>query len=142
MVQAHNIDPNTPLRLKDAVKIAFPFGGMTVSGLRREIGRCRLTYETIAGKQFVTLHAIEEMRKKCRVEARGLGSGCNQPEETGNGKSTNRPSGLSEMARASAALGAARAKLSKLKENSETISMPSPQSALGTVTRLPPSSQT
>ena len=143
MVQAlSNIDPNAPLRLKDAVEIAFPLGGMTVSGLRREIGRGRLTYETIAGKQFVTLRAIEEMRKKCRVEARDHGSGCNQPEETGKGKSSNRPSGSSETARASAALDAARAKLSKLKENSETISTPSPQSASATVTRLPSSSRT
>jgi hypothetical protein len=31
--------PDTPLRLEDAVKHAFPFGGMTVSGLRREAAR-------------------------------------------------------------------------------------------------------
>ena len=30
------IDPDTPLRLKTAVEVAFPLGGMTVSGLRRE----------------------------------------------------------------------------------------------------------
>jgi hypothetical protein len=30
-----------PLRLADAVTIAFPHGGMTVSGLRREIRRGR-----------------------------------------------------------------------------------------------------
>ena len=33
------ITPNTPLRLADAVKIAFPMGGMTVAGLRRERDR-------------------------------------------------------------------------------------------------------
>src|SRR5689334_19191815 len=137
MVQAlSNIDPNAPLRLKDAVEVAFPLGGITEAGLRREIGRGRLTYETIAGKQFVTLRAIEEMRKKCRVEARDHGSGCNQPEETGNGKSSNRPSGSSETDRASAALDAARAKISKLKENLGTISTQSPQSASAIVTRL------
>lgn len=29
-------DPDTPLRLRDAVRLAFPNGGMTVAGLRRE----------------------------------------------------------------------------------------------------------
>ena len=58
MVQAHNIDPNAPLRLKDAVEIAFPLGGMTVSGLRRERNKGRLVIEEIAGKQFTTLHIL------------------------------------------------------------------------------------
>ena len=37
MIKLNGIDLDTPLRLRDAVKIAFPFGGMTVSGLRREV---------------------------------------------------------------------------------------------------------
>jgi hypothetical protein len=37
-----DISEDAPLRLKDAVKIAFPAGGMTVSGLRGEINRGRL----------------------------------------------------------------------------------------------------
>jgi len=64
------IGPNTPLRLAEAAKIAFPSGGMTVSGLRREIARGRLAVEIIAGKQFTTLADIEEMRSQCRVRAR------------------------------------------------------------------------
>jgi len=52
------IGPNTPLRLAEAVRIAFPSGGMTVSGLRREIARGRLAVEIIAGKQFTTLADI------------------------------------------------------------------------------------
>jgi hypothetical protein len=63
-------DDNDPLRLADAVTVAFPLGGMTVSGLPREIARGRLEVETIAGKQFVTLRAIREMRERCRVPAR------------------------------------------------------------------------
>ena len=59
-----------PLRSADAVTIAFPHGGMTVSGLRREIRRGRLACETIAGKQFTTLHHIKEMREKCRDNPR------------------------------------------------------------------------
>lgn len=62
-----DISDDAPLRLKDAVKIAFPSGGMTVSGLRREHANGRLEIESIAGKQFVTLRAIREMRERCRV---------------------------------------------------------------------------
>jgi hypothetical protein len=61
------ITPNTPLRLADAVKIAFPMGGMTVAGLRRERDRNRLIIEKIAGKEFTTLAHIERL---CRDEAR------------------------------------------------------------------------
>lgn len=50
--------PNAPLRLEVAVKAAFPAGGLTVAGLRKEIARGRLEVELIAGKQFTTLAAI------------------------------------------------------------------------------------
>ena len=62
-----DIPDDAPLRLKDAIKIAFPAGGMTVSGLRREHANGRLEFEMIASKQFVTLHAIREMRERCKV---------------------------------------------------------------------------
>jgi hypothetical protein len=45
--------------LADAVKIAFPLGGMTVAGLRRERDRNRLVIERIASKEFTTLAHIE-----------------------------------------------------------------------------------
>src|SRR5438105_5923965 len=57
-----------PLRLEQAVKLAFPCGGMTVSGLRREAAKGRLLIERIAGKDFVTLQAIKEMRARCRAD--------------------------------------------------------------------------
>jgi hypothetical protein len=57
---------DTPLRLKDAVRIAFPHGRMTVSGLKTEHRRGRVQFEKIANKHFVTLRAIEDMRKRCR----------------------------------------------------------------------------
>ena len=41
------ITRDTPLRLEDAIKIAFPNGGMTVSGLCRERDRNRLIVEKI-----------------------------------------------------------------------------------------------
>lgn len=71
---AIGIDRDTPLRLADAIKIAFPKGGMTVSGLRRERDRNRLIVERIAGKEFTTLAHIERMRELCRVEAKVSGS--------------------------------------------------------------------
>ena len=64
------ITPYTPLRLGDAVKIAFPLGGMTVGDLRRERDCNRLVIEKIAGKEFTTLAHIERMRELCREEGR------------------------------------------------------------------------
>src|SRR5579863_5113906 len=76
------ITPETPLRLADAVKLAFPMGGMTVAGLRRERDRNRLVIEKIAGKEFTTLAQIERMRELCRDEARALGSSLRPHAET------------------------------------------------------------
>ena len=69
MVEAIAVGRDAPLRLSRAVELAFPEGGMTVSGLRREIVRGRLEVERIAGKDFVTLAGIERMRERCRVVA-------------------------------------------------------------------------
>ena len=57
-----NIHPDCPLRLEDAIKYGFPYGGMTVSGLRRESARGRLTIERIANKDFTSLRSIENYR--------------------------------------------------------------------------------
>jgi hypothetical protein len=70
-----NIGLDDSLRLDEALRFAFPLGGMTVSGLRREAARGRLVIERIANKDFTTLRAIQEMRKLCRVEAGDHGSG-------------------------------------------------------------------
>src|SRR6516162_11119105 len=77
-----DITADTPLRLADAVKIAFPMGGMTVAGLRRERDRNRLVIEKIAGKEFTTLAHIERMRELCRDEAREPDSSSRQPAAT------------------------------------------------------------
>src|SRR6185295_14595056 len=74
MTDDYEITRDTPLRLADAVKLAFPCGGMTVSGLRREIARGNLAIEIIAGKQFTTLRDIEKMRLKCRENQRAPAS--------------------------------------------------------------------
>src|SRR5439155_25213544 len=90
------ISPDTPLRLADAVKIAFPLGGMTVAGLRRERDRDRLVIEKIAGKEFTTLAHIERMRELCRDEARALGSSLRPPVETRAERLPTRQPGSSE----------------------------------------------
>ncbi|CCD88702.1 Conserved hypothetical protein; putative excisionnase [Bradyrhizobium sp. ORS 285] len=111
--RAHpEIAPDTPLRLADAVKIVFPMGGMTVSGLRREIRRKRLTVEVMAGKQFTTLAAIEEMRRLCRVHAKDLGSGSGQSAAKMGG-SLPPPSGLSRTAASISPRDALRSRLEK-----------------------------
>jgi hypothetical protein len=137
-----DVGDDEPLRLKVAAALAFPDGSMTASGLRREASKGNLALERIAHKDYTTLRAISEMRKKCRVEAKVQDSGCNLPEKTGRGASSNRPSGSSEKAQQSVALDAARAKLSKLRKHSGTISMPSPQSEPATLTLLTSPSRT
>jgi hypothetical protein len=64
-----DVPRDVPLRLHVAAALAFPDGSMTVSGLRREARRGNLVIETVAGKHYVTLDAIDEMRKLCRVKA-------------------------------------------------------------------------
>ncbi|MET4091280.1 hypothetical protein [Bradyrhizobium sp. S3.5.5] len=67
---ANFIDQDAPLRLRRAAELAFPGGGMTASGLRREAIRGRLVIERIAGKDYTTLAAIAKMRDLCRVPAK------------------------------------------------------------------------
>jgi hypothetical protein len=67
---SRSIDRDAPLRLKDAISVAFPMGGITEAGLRTEARRGRLKVELIAGRYFTTLAAIDEMRRLCRVEAK------------------------------------------------------------------------
>ncbi|MDX0573799.1 hypothetical protein GOE20_27575 [Sinorhizobium medicae] len=86
------------MRLKDIIPIAFPHGGITPAGLRREAKRGRLRLMRIAGKDFTTLAAIEEMQRLCVVE----------PEQ-------KEPS-LHLDDRGKAALAAARAMVKELRE--------------------------
>jgi hypothetical protein len=90
------ITRDTPLRLADAVKIAFPMGGMTIAGLRRERDRNRLVIEKIAGKEFTTLAHIERMRELCREEARAPDFSLSPPAETRAEKSPTEQPGSSE----------------------------------------------
>jgi hypothetical protein len=70
MPSLDTITPTTPLRLEVAAKLGFPDGSMTIGALRRLAAAQKLAHEKIAGKYFVTLSAIEEMRAACRVPAK------------------------------------------------------------------------
>jgi hypothetical protein len=104
-----------PLRLKEAVKIAFPRGGMTVSGLRREIKRGRLECEVIAGKQFVTRRDINLMRQRCRDELRA-------PVSISASAGDAKMCGSSSTDKTKSALASALAVTEKLKKSSTIIS--------------------
>lgn len=109
------IGPDTPLRLDVAVRIVWPEGGMTVSGLRRERDRGRLITEIVAGKEFTTLRFIEAMRKLCRAQQREQGS-------TSRDTSIARPSGSSGMAPIERARAAAQRTMRELRQNFGTTS--------------------
>jgi hypothetical protein len=100
---------DTPMRLADAVAVAFPHGGMTAAGLRREAQRGRLAIERIAGKDFVTLSAINEMRARCLIPAKEPASILSRPTES------NGPCGSSETERADKAHDALLATLEALR---------------------------
>lgn len=91
------ITPHTPLRLGDAVKIAFPLGGVTAADLRRERDCNRLVIEKIAGKEFTTLAHIERMRELCRDEAREQDLSSKPLAETGAENSLTKQLGSSEI---------------------------------------------
>jgi hypothetical protein len=127
-IDAAIIALDTPLRLKDAVGIAFPGGGMTVSGLRREIKRGRLACEIIAGKQFVTLLAIKQMREQCRVEQRA-------PASTFANVEAAKPSTSFSTEKTRSALAAAQVIAEALKKPSPPIS-PGSTSLTGKIVTL------
>ena len=120
---------DTPLRLEQAVKLAFPFGGMTVSGLRREAARGRLMIEMIAGKQFTTLRNIGHMRELCLVEQR-------VPVSTSASVGDAKPCGSSSTEKTKSALAAAQVIAEALKRPSQPISPKSTSQTGKTVIRL------
>ena len=79
---------------------------MTASGLRREAARGRLAIERVAGKDYTTLAAIEEMRALCRVPQKAPVSGSDPKNETPTARSASARSGSSETDRARSARAA------------------------------------
>jgi len=115
------MDPkDKPYRLKDILPLAYPDGNMTVSGLRKEIDRGNLEVEYVAGKFFVTLRAIEEMRERCRVRGKVRASGSGRKGSTGKPGSVYLPAhGSLSTAQSMSAQDALREKLRLRKERSQ-----------------------
>src|SRR5208283_5014956 len=114
--KTENVSKDAPLRLATAAEMAFPDGSMSASGLRREAAKGHLIVERIAGKDYTTLTAIEEMRRLCRIERKV--PDCGSEKVT---RKTPRP-GPSVMALNKCALDAALATAMKLKQSSHSTS--------------------
>jgi hypothetical protein len=110
-----SLTPSTPLRLEVAAALGFPGGSMTVSSLRRLIVARKLEHEKIAGKYFVTLAAIEEMRTSCRVPAKA-------PASPSKKRETDTPPGSSKTGSEPSALDAMNAIAEGLKESLQPTS--------------------
>jgi len=65
MIPDDQITDTIPVPLAAAVRVFFPHGGMTVSGLRSEARKGRLKVLKIANKSFVTKNAIDAMLQEC-----------------------------------------------------------------------------
>lgn len=81
---AQEIGEDEPVRLSDAVSLFFPHGGMSLSALRTEARKGRLVIERIAGKDFVTRKAINEMRERCRDQGSRPASNSEATNELGS----------------------------------------------------------
>lgn len=118
------ITMNTPLRLADAARLAFPAGGMTAAGLRREAARGRLAIQRMAGKDFTTLGAIERMRSLCHVQPKAPVSTSSPRAATLPAASPAPPAGSSETVPRCTPQDALQAKLQGLIKRSPTTSAP------------------
>jgi hypothetical protein len=123
--EMHKIQPNTPLRLDIAAALAFPDGSMTASGLRREAAKGRLVIERVAGKDFTTLAAIEDMRALCRVPQKASVSGFAPKTEIPMVPSESAQFGSFEMDRARSARAALQKIARAPSEPSASTSPPS-----------------
>src|ERR1700681_3839411 len=107
--KADGITATTPLRLEVAARLAYPDGSMTAVALRRLVNAEKITHEFVAGKYYVTLAAIEEMRASCRVVAKA-------PDSNSKPGKVGLPSGSSETEQKTSALAAMNATAERLKK--------------------------
>jgi hypothetical protein len=114
------ITDTTPLRLDVAAALAFPDGSMGASGLRREAAKGRLAVERIAGKDYTTLQAIENMRELCRVPPKAPACGSAPRAATPPAGSRTRPHGSSSTPGSNIPLESARMIVQELRERSPT----------------------
>ena len=107
-VNLTEITPDTPLRLSVAAKLAFPDGSICTNSLRPEIAAGRLEAMKIAGKHYVTLRAIGEWVKLCRVVPKGRTLSSKTQNMTSGGEKSEIKLGLSETDKGKSALAAAQ----------------------------------
>lgn len=105
------IDPNMPMRLDVAARLAFPDGSIKASSLRSEARKGRLEMIRIANKDMVTLAAIDAMKKLCLIRPAESVPKPNAP--------LRRPSQPSQADEAALAQAAAMARVRKLRESLE-----------------------
>ena len=107
-VNPTDINPDTPLRLGVAAKLAFPDGSISVNSLRREIAAGRLEAMKIAGKHFVTLDGIRELGKLCRVVPKAHTSSSKPQSMTSGGGGSEMKAGSSGTDKGKSALAVAQ----------------------------------
>jgi len=69
-----SIGPDTPLRLEDAIAIAFPTGGLTKNEARVAVDEGRLVAYRLGGKLLTTLANVEVMERRQRPRPEGPGA--------------------------------------------------------------------
>ena len=114
-------DDDAPIPLKAACEL-YPQAKLTVSALRAEAARGRLTIFRLGRRDYTTERSLKEMIRKCQDVARRHASTSTQKETPG----------LSAMERASSAQAALNVTVLGLKRGLRNIS------GKNTVRRLPP----
>jgi hypothetical protein len=132
------VDPDKPITLATAERLAFPDGGMTISGLRNEIAKGNLRASKMSGQIYVTMNDITRMMERCTIgaddQAKGHGSTCESgPMEKGDGSfsTSHQPASAS-----SEALAHLKGIAQELKKRSPNTSRRSTSRTSATVTRL------
>jgi hypothetical protein len=81
-----DIEPETPIRLALAARLAYPDGSMSASGLRRLGEKGLLVIERVNRRDYTTLAAIRQMREECRVAPKAPAYGSASVGVIGTGK--------------------------------------------------------
>ena len=133
-MRGESIGPNTPLRLADALELAFPAGGMTITALRRERDRGTLDTFMAGGREFTTLADINRMIERCRERRKG--PDCGSDELAAKETVSARRNTSSSTVGSTIARDAARLSVQRLKERSLSTSRPNTSHPGENVTRL------
>ncbi|WP_427023030.1 hypothetical protein ACP4J4_10335 [Aureimonas ureilytica] len=127
-----------PLRLSVACELFFG-NAITPATLRTEHRKGNLAFERIAGKDFVTPKAIQEMRDRCRVQENPLASSYERtdPAPKIEPLAYSPRVGSSETGQSLSGRDVLRAKLLARNRNSSNTSERSTTRSTGTARLLP-----